>query len=90
MNIGGLLCCNGHILPSLLIENIPPEKKTIPIFISHGTADDIIPFSWSVKQYENLKNAGFNIEFQEEEQGHPLTDTQLRKMEVFYFAATSN
>ena len=47
VTIGGLICIMGHIYPTIKIENISEEKKTMPIIALHGVADDILPISVS-------------------------------------------
>ena len=74
VNLGGLICTNGWMFPTVKIENISEEKKFIPIFAIHGKDDDTIPISVSEVDYEKLWVAGFNIEFHsEEDTGHRLT-----------------
>ena len=80
-NVGGIICCSGHMLPTLEISDIPEEKKTIPIFAYHGESDGVIPCSIAEKQYENLKEAGFDITFKKElDLEHSVSDSELEEI----------
>ena len=86
-DIGGVIGCSGHLLPTINIEDIPESKKQIPIFLYHGESDGVIPCSIAEKQYENLIAAGFNITFKKEKYlEHSVSPSELDKIREFFLA----
>ncbi len=78
--IRGIVALSGYI-PS--ISNLPikwNELKGVPVFISHGTYDELIPIKLGKESAELLRNAGANVTFREYTMGHQVTEDSLREL----------
>ncbi len=55
--LGGLLALSGY-LPNAeqTLQILAPANKNIPIFLGHGTDDNVVPFSLGEKVYSALKH----------------------------------
>jgi len=76
---------NGTITEDHLAKISPithVKNVQIPILLIHGEYDEIVPFSQSEKMYEELKDAGKQVEFVELNKGdHHLSDA-INRMEA--------
>jgi len=78
--IRGIVALSGYI-PSR--SNLPfkwNEVKGIPVFISHGTYDELIPIKLGKESAELLRNAGAKVTFREYTMGHQVTEDVLREL----------
>lgn len=66
--VGALIFSPAPYLPT------PPtdDSKRIPLFLSHGTADPVLPFAGGVALKEQLQNLGFGVTFVEFEGRHQI------------------
>ena len=80
-----MVCCSGHLLPSLALANVAESKKEIPMFVYHGVMDPVIPIVKAKIGYDALTEAGFTLDFTSEGSlGHSLSGTELTKMKEFF------
>ncbi|KAK0477154.1 Phospholipase/carboxylesterase [Armillaria luteobubalina] len=62
LHIAGIVMLSGRmVLPDKLIEGITPRTKNIPIFIAHGTEDDVLTLEMNTECVEALKDSGFRV-----------------------------
>ncbi|SJL17986.1 uncharacterized protein ARMOST_21557 [Armillaria ostoyae] len=62
LRVAGIVMLSGKmVLPDKLIEGITPRTKNIPVFIAHGTDDDVITLDMNTECVEDLKGARFRI-----------------------------
>ncbi|MFL9843307.1 alpha/beta hydrolase [Flavobacterium rhizosphaerae] len=62
---------SGYLHYPIVPENIAAEKsKHLKYFISHGTADQVIPVEWARKAPEFIKELGLQQEYHEYPVGH--------------------
>ncbi|KAK0201324.1 Phospholipase/carboxylesterase/thioesterase, partial [Desarmillaria ectypa] len=62
LRIAGIVMLSGKmILPDKLAEGITTRTKNIPIFIAHGTDDDVLTLYTNTECVQALKGAGFRI-----------------------------
>ncbi|KAK0431838.1 Phospholipase/carboxylesterase/thioesterase [Armillaria borealis] len=62
LRIAGIVMLSGKmVLPDKLIEGITPRTKNIPVFIAHGTDDDVLTLDINTECVEALRGAGFSI-----------------------------
>ncbi|KAK0486755.1 Phospholipase/carboxylesterase [Armillaria luteobubalina] len=60
--IGGIVMLSGRmVLPDKMIEGITPRTKNIPIFIAHGTEDDVLTLEMNTECVEALQDSGFRV-----------------------------
>lgn len=55
----------------------PTNKTNLPIYISHGDADDVVPYSWSATSVNRLKEFGYTPDFYTYAQGHSINQENL-------------
>ena len=62
----------------------PMRLKDIPIFISHGVKDNLVPVTKAQYAAEQLDQAGAQVQYCESDVGHKLSADCFRGMEVFF------
>lgn len=80
INIRGIVALSGYI-PSR--SNLPikwNELKGVPVFISHGTYDELIPIKLGKESAELLRSAGAKVTFGEYMMGHQVAEDVLREL----------
>jgi phospholipase/carboxylesterase len=78
------MCALAGFVPSGLDEVIgarPLEGK--PVFVAHGTQDELVPVHRARASIELLEKAGANVTYCEDEVGHKVSATCLRALESF-------
>lgn len=63
---------------------IPASLHDVPVFIAHGSKDDIVPVEWARSAVQTLKSIGAQTIYCEEEVGHKLSLPCLRALEKFF------
>ena len=85
--IGGVLGLSG--LFALQVKDWSTEvditsKKSVPLFLSHGSYDTMIPIDSAKLSYNHLKTNGFDFNFVEEEGlEHSLSLHTIENMKTF-------
>jgi predicted peptidase len=81
----GIICIYGTITGDDLIR-LTRESKKIPVFVAHGSEDNIIPISESESLAERLDELSFHYQFKViEGLGHNLDVLDLSLPEIFSF-----
>ena len=62
----------------------PGRLNGLPVFIAHGTEDDLVPVERARTSVGLLQDAGANVIYCEDEVGHKLSSKCLRALEAFY------
>ncbi len=76
--LAGYLAISGYIYdPERLLKEMNPALKDANWLCTHGTYDDVLPFTTSKAQVETLQNAGFNIEFKSYPKVHTIAEEEL-------------
>jgi phospholipase/carboxylesterase len=65
-----------------LAEDHPLAGK--PVFVTHGTQDDLVPVKMARYAVELLEKAGAEVDYCEENVGHKLSASCFRAMEHFF------
>jgi len=82
--LAGYLAISGYIYdPELLLKEMNPELKNANWLCTHGTEDDVLPYSTSKAQVETLQNAGFNIKFKSYEKVHTIAEDELHMIKTW-------
>ena len=55
----------------------PTASRSLPIYISHGSADEVVPYAWAKQSVEQLKDFGYQPEFHTYTQGHGINQENL-------------
>ena len=80
IHVRGIVALSGYI-PNR--SNLPinwNELKDFPVFISHGTYDELIPLKLGKESAELLRNAEADVIFKEYAMGHQVTEDTLRDL----------
>lgn len=54
-----------------------------PIWVSHGTQDDVVPFELGLRALQSLTGAGFEPEFSEYPMAHNICPSQVKDIQTF-------
>ncbi len=69
-----VVAMSGYINPEIIEENyLKNTFSNLKIFISHGTADQVIPVEWGRKAKPLLENLGINTTYKEYPIGHGVS-----------------
>lgn len=82
--IKGVLALSGYI-PSFIKDEFKNDSlKGLKIFISHGEADPVLPFSWGVAGKEFLQERGANVSFKSYQAGHWVSQENYEDLLVWF------
>jgi phospholipase/carboxylesterase len=71
--LAGIVGISGYVCdPRKLVEELSPVARDIPILVTHGTFDPVIPIEQSRPQMEFLRKAGLNLEWREFAKPHTI------------------
>jgi len=71
--LAGLIGISGYVhQPEELLRQIGPAARSIPILMTHGSFDPLIPFGRVQQQVRELKAAGLGIEWREFAKDHTI------------------
>lgn len=56
----------------------------LPVYITHGAKDELVPVVWARQAAEVLEQAGAQISYCEDDVGHKLSAACFRGLEAFY------
>lgn len=75
--VKGIAALSGYIDPRM----VEITNSSIPsIYMSHGTADTVVPYAWAEQSIELLKTNGFQPEFYAYPQGHGVSQDNLNSV----------
>lgn len=87
-NITGIVAMSGG-----LYENDLPDLRgrgaKVPILISHGTADDVVPVNYARRARRVLEEAGFDVEYHEYPMGHQVVMEEIAEVKAFLASRSS-
>ena len=84
LNVATLVGLSGF-LPDGISTILKPEHfKRLPVFIAHGTEDDIVPIERARLSVGVLQDAGADVVYCEDKVGHKLSAKCFHGMEAFY------
>jgi len=82
--LAGYLAISGYIYnPELLLKEMNPILKNANWLCTHGTHDDVLPFSDSKAQIETLQKEKFNIEFKSYPKVHTIAEDELQMIKIW-------
>jgi phospholipase/carboxylesterase len=71
--LGGLVGVSGYVhRPEALLANLSEYASEVPVLITHGTLDPLVPFEPARGQFEQLKEAGVKLEWQAFQKVHTI------------------
>ena len=76
--LAGYLAISGYIYnPGLLLKEMNQELKDANWLCTHGTSDDVLPYTTSEAQVKTLQEGDFDIEFKSYDKAHTITEEEL-------------
>lgn len=61
-----------------LLSRMSPEGRSLPLFLGHGTEDEMVPVSLGQTLRQRLANAGIEVEWHEYPIGHSVSLPEIR------------
>ncbi|MFK7815475.1 MAG: alpha/beta hydrolase [Gammaproteobacteria bacterium] len=85
--LGGLLALSCYLpLRENLEEFAKHTKRDLPIFMAHGTHDDVVPFSFAKLARELLEEQGFKIDWHDYACAHTVCAEEIQDIRKFLLA----
>lgn len=85
--LAGVVALSGRIPPEAQPWLVTPERTTgLPIFLAHGRADSIIPFSWAERAKATLEQQGVALTYKPNAMGHTVSAETLRDLAAWLTA----
>ena len=79
--LAGYIAISGYIYDAeTLLQEMNQEVKRSHWLCTHGTYDDVLPYSTSKAQVEVLQNGGFDIEFKSYDKVHTIAEDELKML----------
>jgi len=79
--LAGYIAISGYIYDSdTLLQEMNQDVKASNWLCTHGTYDDVLPYSTSKAQVEVLQDGGFDIEFKSYEKTHTIAEDELKML----------
>lgn len=63
-----------------LIKNAQPANNETPIFIGHGTEDNVVPYFYGQQSFEILKRNNFNVSWHSYKMGHSVCGEEIKDL----------
>lgn len=80
----GLIGVSGYVHePERLLKQLSPVAKEQRFFITHGTADPLIPLAQVRPQVEQLRRAGLQIDFHAVDKEHTVIESEIVQFRTF-------
>ena len=82
--LAGYIAVSGYIYdPANLLAEMNPNVKTSRWLCTHGTYDDVLPYSTSKAQVQTLQNGGFDITFKSYDKAHNIDEEELQMIKAW-------
>ncbi len=85
----GLVQLSGNVLAQPLWGPLMPKRKGLPVFQSHGTQDEILPYVGAERLRDALIHAGLSVEWQSFRGGHEIPRSVLQRLGPFITKAVT-
>jgi phospholipase/carboxylesterase len=79
----GLVQMSGNLLAQPLWGPLMPKRSSLPVFQSHGTLDEILPYVGAERLRDALGRAGLAVEWHGFYGGHEIPESVLRALGLF-------
>lgn len=82
--LAGMLCLSGYLpLANVVVNERTPESLATPIFMAHGTHDNVVPFARARESKELLVSLGYQVEWHEYMMQHSLCLEEVQDMSAW-------
>jgi phospholipase/carboxylesterase len=79
--LGAVMPMSTYIADSSAVAQT--QFKQTPVWLSHGTLDDVVPMSLGERAFEALKQAGFAPTMSEYQMAHNVCPSQVKDIQAF-------
>jgi phospholipase/carboxylesterase len=86
----GLVQLSGNVLAQPLWGPLMAKRKGLPVFQSHGTQDEILPYVGAERLRDALIHAGLSVEWQSFRGGHEIPRSVLQRLGPFITKAVTH
>ncbi len=77
--LAGMVALSGYLLlPERLEAEMTPAGRRTPVFMAHGTHDDVVPCAAGVHARERLMRAGCDVTWREWPMMHQVCEDEIR------------
>jgi phospholipase/carboxylesterase len=78
-DVAGIVVMSGGLYEHDLAEKLTPR----PVFIAHGTLDDVVPVQYARRARHVLEEHGFDVDYHEYPMGHQVVMEELEAARAF-------
>jgi phospholipase/carboxylesterase len=76
--LGGILALSGYLPdPEYFLKLASPANHSTPIFIAHGTEDDVVAHAYGVMAHDFLKDQGCAVEWHSYSMAHSVCEEEV-------------
>jgi phospholipase/carboxylesterase len=79
----GLVQLSGNLLAQPVWGPLMPKRRGLPVFQSHGTQDEILPYVGAERLRDALSKSGLAVEWHHFRGGHEIPEPVLQQLGVF-------
>lgn len=79
----GLVQLSSNLLAQPVWGPLMPKRKGLPVFQSHGTQDDILPYSGAERLRDAMSKSGLVVEWHRFRGGHEIPEPVVQRLGVF-------
>ncbi|RME82873.1 MAG: hypothetical protein D6771_06480, partial [Zetaproteobacteria bacterium] len=82
--LAGIVAFSGYLpLAGTLASELAPEARRTPIWIGHGTEDDLVPVALAEKAAAALAALGLEVQLETFAVGHAVSDEEIAAASAF-------
>lgn len=82
--LAGLAPLSGYLFePAAIPAELAPPQASTPVFLAHGTMDDVVPLAGTRHAAQVLRAAGLPVELHEYSMAHQITGEELADLREF-------
>jgi len=79
--VAGIVAMSGGLYEEDLPDLAP--KSSIPVLISHGSLDDVVPVNYARRARAALEGQGFDVQYHEYPMGHQVAMEEIEVVKAF-------
>ena len=82
--LAGIMALSTYLaLPQALAKEAHAANKSVPIFMAHGTADQVIRLEWAEASRRALEAGGYNVEWHTYRMQHSVSLEEVRDIGIW-------
>ena len=82
-DLAGLVILSGGVVARRRWAASMPARRAVPVFLSHGRRDPLIPFATAARLSQMLHTAGYEVDEMSFDGGHEIPPDVRRRLAVF-------